>query len=220
MKARRADFLTSASDPRGFPPPELPEIAFAGRSNVGKSSLINAVVGVPGLARTSRTPGRTRLINWFRVEPPRGRPLALVDLPGYGYARVSREMRQSWRPLIESYLSARRVLRAVVLLVDARRGGEDEERDLLEYLAEQEISAQVVLTKSDKLGKAQRRPAAMAVRRELGLARDPLLCSATSAEGLDDLWRVMLAHVAGGDRPTSGSDDRSTSGRSDRPGRM
>jgi GTP-binding protein len=196
VKARRADFLTSASEPRGFPAPELPEIAFAGRSNVGKSSLINAVVGAPGLARTSRTPGRTRLINWFRVEPPRGAPLALVDLPGYGYAKVSRELRQAWRPLVESYLTGRPALRAVVLLVDARRGGEEEERDLLEYLAEQGIAAQVVLTKSDKLGKSQRRPAAAAVRRELGLARDPLLCSATSAEGLDDLWRFMLARAA------------------------
>jgi GTP-binding protein len=208
MKARRAEFLTSASEPRGFPRPELPEFAFAGRSNVGKSSLLNAVVGVPGLARTSRTPGRTRLINWFRVEPAKGPPLALVDLPGYGYARVPRDMRQSWRPLVESYLDGRDVLRAVVLLVDARRGGEDEECELIEYLGNLEVPVQVVLTKSDKLPKARRRPAASAVRRELGLAREPLLCSATTAEGLDQLWRFLLAH-AGASSGTDAEGQRS-----------
>jgi GTP-binding protein len=192
MKARRAEFLTSATEPRGFPRAELPEVAFAGRSNVGKSSLINALVGVPGLARTSRTPGRTRLLNWFRVEPVKGPPLALVDLPGYGYAKVSRDMRDSWRPLVESYLSGRDALRAVVLLVDARRGGEEEERDLLEYLAAQDVPVQVVLTKADKLAKSRRRPAAAAVRRDLALAREPLACSATTADGLDALWRFLL----------------------------
>lgn len=192
MKARRAEFLTSASGPEGFPRPGLPEIAFAGRSNVGKSSLINALVGVPGLARTSRTPGRTRLLNWFRVEPVKGPPLALVDLPGYGYAKVSREMRDSWRPLVESYLVGRDALRGVVLLVDARRGGEEEERELLEYLAAQDVPVQVVLTKADKLAKSRRRPAADAVRRELGLAREPLACSATTADGLDALWRFLV----------------------------
>ncbi len=199
VKARRAEFMTSATEPRGFPRPELPEVAFAGRSNVGKSSLLNALVGVPGLARTSRTPGRTRLINWFRVEPARGPALALVDLPGYGFANVPREMRRSWQPLVESYLAGRDVLRAVVLLLDARRGGESEERELLDYLAEHDIPVQVVLTKSDKLAKAARRPAAAAVRRQLGLARDPLLCSATSADGLDPLWRFLLERAAAAD---------------------
>jgi len=207
VKARRADFIISASDARGFPRPELPEFAFAGRSNVGKSSLINAAVGVPGLARTSRTPGRTRLINWFRVEPSKGPPIALVDLPGYGYAKVARDLRQGWRTLVESYLAGRDVLRAVVLLVDARRGGEEEERELLEYLAGLGVPVQVVLTKADKLPKAHRRPAAAAVRRELGLARDPLLCSATTADGLDQLWRFMLEH-AGAPRDRSVVDTR------------
>jgi GTP-binding protein len=196
MKARRAEFITSASDKSGFPRAELPELAFAGRSNVGKSSLLNTVVGVPGLARTSRTPGRTRLINWFRVEPVKGPPLALVDLPGYGYAKVPVDMRRSWQPLIETYLGGRDVLRAVVLLIDARRGGEREEEELLEYLAELAIPVQVVLTKADKLSKSQRRPAAAAVRRDLRLPSEPIVCSAATADGLDRIWRFMLERAA------------------------
>jgi GTP-binding protein len=184
--------MVSASDPRGFPRPDLPELAFAGRSNVGKSSLLNALVGVPALARTSNTPGRTRLVNWFRVEPPHGKPLAFVDLPGYGYARVSKSERAAWRPLVEAYLGRREVLRAVLLLVDARRGAEGEEQELLEYLAGAQVPAQVVLTKVDKLAKAKRKPAAAAVRRELGLPRVPLLVSIQEPESLADLWRFLM----------------------------
>jgi len=192
MRARRAEFVISASDPRGFPRPELPELAFAGRSNVGKSSLLNALVGVPGLARTSNTPGRTRLVNWFRVEPPQGTPVAFVDLPGYGYAKVSKTERAAWRPLVEAYLERRAVLRAVLVLVDARRGGEEEEKDLLDFLAAADIPARVVLTKADKLPKAKRKPAAAEVRRALGLAREPLLASIQEPDTLADLWRFIM----------------------------
>src|SRR5687767_1413000 len=109
-----ARFVTSAAKSDQFPPPNLPELAVVGRSNVGKSSLINALTGQDGLARTSRTPGRTRLVNWFEVDGA----FHLVDLPGYGYAEVSRDMRESWRPLIESYLSDRKTLAGVLLLID------------------------------------------------------------------------------------------------------
>src|SRR3954447_9146724 len=118
MRPRSARFVISASRPEEFPTGDLPEVAFAGRSNVGKSSLINTLPGVDGLARTSRTPGRTRLLNWFRVEPLKGGALHFVDLPGYGYAAVDRGLRASWRPLMESYLTDRPALRAVVLLID------------------------------------------------------------------------------------------------------
>jgi len=196
MRAKRAEFMTSATRPGGYPPEQLPEVAFAGRSNVGKSSLINRLVGVSKLARTSRTPGRTRLLNWFRVEPPSGAPLAFVDLPGYGYAKVSRSERDAWRPMVESYLTGRSVLRAVTVLVDARRGAGPEEADLLAWLDEAGIAPITVLTKADKLAKSKRKPAALALQRELGLARPPILFSATSGDGVDPLWRSItkMAH--------------------------
>jgi GTP-binding protein len=194
MKPRNARFVTSAADPAGFPVPTLPEIAIAGRSNVGKSSLINTLVGKPGLARTSRTPGRTRLLNWFAVDGQP--PFQLVDLPGYGYASVTRETRAAWLPLIEGYLAERDVLRGVVLLVDARRGVEAEEEDFVAWLAERPVTTIVVLTKADKLPKNQRPLAAAAAKKALGLRREPLLVSATDNLGLDELWRAIRAALA------------------------
>jgi GTP-binding protein len=193
MKPRAARFVISAADPEGFPPQTLPEIAISGRSNVGKSSLINAVTGQPGLARTSRTPGRTRLLNWFAID---GQPaFHMVDLPGYGYAAVARETRASWLPLIEGYLADRKVLRGVVVLIDARRGPEAEEEDFIAWLAERPVATIVALTKADKLSKSQRPLAAAAARRALGLRREPLLVSATTNDGLDDLWRAIRTAV-------------------------
>ncbi|HUQ04682.1 MAG TPA: ribosome biogenesis GTP-binding protein YihA/YsxC [Kofleriaceae bacterium] len=199
MRPRSAKFIISAAAPKDFPAPDaaMPEVAIAGRSNVGKSSLINALCG-SDLARTSRTPGRTRLVNWFRVDPAKGGPLALVDLPGYGYAQVDKSMRESWRPLIESYLDQRSVLKAVVLLVDIRRGVENEELDFAPWLLARNITVIPVLTKADKLGKAQRQPIAAKLQKELGkgpaLTR-PILFSAHENLGLDDLWRAILKAV-------------------------
>ncbi len=195
-RVRKATFVASAAAPKDFPRPELVEIAFAGRSNVGKSSLINTLVGVDGLARTSRTPGRTQLLNWFRVEPASGAPIAFVDLPGYGYAKVPVAMQASWQGLIESYLGDRPVLAAVVLLIDVRRGVEPEEIDLAAWLAERDIARIVVVTKVDKVSKHQREPVLAAVKRALALPRPPIGFSAETGDGVDELWRAIQKAAA------------------------
>jgi GTP-binding protein len=182
-----AKFITSAAKPADFPPGRLPELAVVGRSNVGKSSLINALVGQQGLARTSRTPGRTRLLNWFEVD---GR-FNLVDLPGYGYAAVDRDMRAGWQPLIEEYLSRRDVLAGVLLLIDVRRGPEEEELDFVPWLEEKKIPIVVALTKADKLPKNKRMLEVAKAKKTLGLKRDPFAVSAQDGEGLDPLWRAL-----------------------------
>jgi GTP-binding protein len=188
MNKVSARFVISAAEPSGFPPPSLPEIAVVGRSNVGKSSLINTLVGHPGLARTSRTPGRTRLVNWFAIDER----FHLVDLPGYGYAEVSRATREGWRPLIEGYLAERTSLAGVLLLIDIRRGVADEEQDFVPWLAEREMPVIVALTKADKLAKNKRALEVARARRDLGLRREPLAVSTTSNEGIAALWRAVV----------------------------
>jgi GTP-binding protein len=186
-----AQFVTSAAAPSDFPKGSLPELAVVGRSNVGKSSLINALVSQDGLARTSRTPGRTRLVNWFEVD----HKFHLVDLPGYGYAAVKRDLKESWRPLIETYLDKRDVLAGVLLLIDIRRGVQDEELDFIPWLAQREVPVVVALTKADKLPKNKRTLEVMKAKKELALKRDPIAVSAQSAEGMDAMWRAMLKIV-------------------------
>lgn len=189
-----AKFVTSASKPSEFPAPRLPELAVVGRSNVGKSSLINALVG-DDLARTSRTPGRTRLLNWFEVT---GKPsFSLVDLPGFGYAAVSADMREGWRPLIESYLSTRTTLAGVLLLVDVRRGPQEEELDFVPWLENRGTPIIVAITKSDKLPKAKRMLEVTKAKKILSLRREPIAVSAQSREGIDELWRAIAKTAAG-----------------------
>ncbi len=146
--AQEARFVAGAAEPAALPPETLPEIAFAGRSNVGKSSLVNALTGRRVLARISNTPGRTRQINFFDL----GGALMLVDLPGYGYAEASKVAVKRWTGLVRRYLQSRAVLRRVCLLIDARHGIKDIDRPLLDMLDRAGISYQVVLTKIDKLG--------------------------------------------------------------------
>jgi GTP-binding protein len=187
-----ARFVISAASPSDFPPPSLPEVAVVGRSNVGKSSLINALVGQPGLARTSRTPGRTRLANWFAIDER----FHLVDLPGYGYAAVSAATRDSWRPLIEGYLAERTSLAGVLLLIDIRRGVQDEELDFVPWLAQRETPVVVALTKADKLPKNKRMLEVTRARQALGLSRDPLAVSVLSSDGVAPVWRAVTQLAA------------------------
>jgi GTP-binding protein len=187
-----ARFLGAAATPGGGPPPGPPEVAIAGRSNVGKSSLINCLTRRRGLARTSATPGRTRQLNFFLVNDC----LALVDLPGYGWATGPEAERRAWGPLVETYLHERPTLRGVVVLVDARRGIEAEEEDLLAYLAALPQPAVVVATKLDKLAQAEARRTLAAVRTRLADGVPLIGFSARSGEGRAPLWRIIDAWVA------------------------
>jgi len=149
MKIKTAEFVTSATEPSQYPPALLPEIAFAGRSNVGKSSLINTLVNRKRLVKTSSTPGRTQLINFFDINQQMG----FVDLPGFGYARVPRAVKKKWGPMIETYLSGRETLKGVVVIMDIRRIPGQEELNLLGWLDHYSITGISVLTKTDKLSK-------------------------------------------------------------------
>jgi GTP-binding protein len=169
---------------------------------VGKSSLLNALLARKNLVRIGSTPGTTRQLNWFRARAADGLELIFVDLPGYGFAKRAKHEKSRWGPLIEGYLSNRVTLRAVVLLVDARRGAESEERDLLDYLrtagaktARGPVSIIVVATKIDKLAGTKRKPAIERISRQLGLYAYEF--SSTSGEGREDLWRALRQAVIG-----------------------
>ena len=189
MMITSAEFVTSAVRPGQYPVPDLPEFAFAGRSNVGKSSLINTMVSRRKLVQTSSTPGKTRLINFFRVNEA----FAFVDLPGYGYARVSQEERRRWRPMVEQYLSARENLKAVVVILDIRRVPTAEDGQLLRWLDRERIPTVLVVTKADKLSKtAQKKQLNVIVE---AIAADPddiILFSAVSRQGRDALWKTLV----------------------------
>lgn len=188
LPPRRAEFVAGAARLDRLPPPSLPEIAFAGRSNVGKSALLNRLLGRRGLARVSKTPGRTQQINFFAVD----QRLLLVDLPGYGFARVPLAVKAQWRGLVEGYLTGRRTLCGVVVLVDVRRGIQDDDAQLMDFLAAHGIAMLPVVTKVDKLarGPRLRRIAEIAAQRS-GTA--PIPFSAVSGEGVEPLWSTIDA---------------------------
>lgn len=187
---RHLEYLGPMATRDGWRPENnLPEIAFAGRSNVGKSSLLNRLMRRKAFARVSSTPGRTREIHFFNVN----QQFVLADLPGYGYARISKARKAEWRPLIEGYLAGSPALRGVVLLLDVRHDPTDDDRTMLDFLADLGVPTIVAATKVDKLRTAEVEPRATALSDSVGLDRDQIvLFSATSGRGRDELAAALM----------------------------
>ncbi len=191
-EVRSVAFVKSAVHPPDFPDLGVPEIAIAGRSNVGKSSLINKLVNRRGLARVSNTPGRTQLLNFFLVNDA----FTICDLPGYGYAKVPEAVRRQWGPMVERYLAEREALRAMLLLVDVRREPGEWEAQLIGWLTANGIALVPVITKVDKLPKSKRKLAIARVAEQLGMnPRRVVGWSAISGEGLPELWRAVRRYT-------------------------
>ena len=182
----KAEFVTSAVRPEQFPAPELPEIAFLGRSNVGKSSLLNCLVGRDRLAFTSARPGCTQVINFYRVEDR----YVFVDLPGYGYARVPAAVTQKWKRMIEQYLLERQLLAVCFLILDARRGWMEKDLELKQWLEFHNRRYLVIATKTDKLKTQRDQQHGMAAVRD-GLDSQPLPFSAVTCRGVREIWQAI-----------------------------
>ncbi len=188
MIIKSAEFIKSAVKPSHYPPAALPEIAFAGRSNVGKSSLINTLLNRKRLVKTSATPGRTQLLNFFEVN----KAFSFVDLPGYGYAKVPASVKKSWGTMIETYLSTRETLKGVVLIMDVRRIPELHELNLIDWLNHFGLQSILILTKADKLSKTKQIKQHLSIAKALFVDKNELiLFSAKSRQGRDAVWDAI-----------------------------
>lgn len=197
MLITSAQFITSAAKTSQYPEPSFPEVAFAGRSNVGKSSLLNVLVNRKNLVKTSKTPGRTQLINFFLIN----RLVYLVDLPGYGYAKVPEAVKRTWGPMIESYLSERKTLVSVVLIMDIRRLPQEHEFNFMDWLAGQHLPCIPVLTKTDKLSKTRQMKQRFSVAKLLGMDSDQfILFSAKNRSGITEVWQAIEQYLKDGER--------------------
>jgi GTP-binding protein len=199
-RIRRAEIVATAARASQLPPPdpEWHEVALLGRSNVGKSSLLNKLVRRKQLARTSSTPGKTRLIHVYEVDLGSFQ-VRLVDLPGYGYAKVARSERNSWQPMIEDYLARRESLRAAVLLQDLRRDVSQDESLLLDWLDEQTVPSLVAITKTDKLKPMRRAKRLRELKAQLPIAPGWVVpTSAETGDGIDALWRAIRTRIEDG----------------------
>lgn len=188
MIIKSAEFVKSAVKPSQYTSAAFPEIAFSGRSNVGKSSLINTLVNRKHLVKTSSTPGRTQLINFFIIN----KTISFVDLPGFGYAKVPASVRKSWGPMIETYLTTRNTLKGVVLIMDIRRIPGMQELNFIEWFHYYNIPSILILTKSDKLSKIKQKNQHLAIARALSVNQEELiLFSAKSRMGKGGVWKAI-----------------------------
>ena len=189
MKVTSAEFTTSATNPSQYPEGLIPEIAFAGRSNVGKSSLINVLINRKRLARTSAAPGKTRLINFFKIN----NQLFFVDLPGYGFAKVPLSVKKSWGPMVEKYLKERQNLRLVIVILDVRRDPSEEDFSLVHWLDYYGVNFLFVLTKTDKLSKNQIKTRLQKISKYFSEAGydEIVLFSARTGYGKEAVWKKI-----------------------------
>lgn len=192
-----ARFLKSASEPSGFLRPDEPEVAFVGRSNSGKSSAINAITGVRKLARVSKTPGRTQLINFFEA----GSGRRIVDLPGYGFAKVAPEVRKRWRSLLDGYLRDRPNLRGLVVTIDIRRGVTELDRTMLDWAEALGLSTLLLLTKADKVSRNEAAKQRRRVTAEVPAAAGVIVFSAQTGQGVDEARARLEEWFAGAPDP-------------------
>lgn len=199
LKIVEADFLTTAVRAEDYPTDGELEAAVVGRSNVGKSSMINALTGRRKLARTSKTPGRTRALNFYRVELEADgsrRRLRLVDLPGYGFAKVSKAEHQRWEQMVSSYLHQREQLKAVIGLVDAEVGATSADQQMVRYIHSTGRPVLILATKMDKVAKAKIKPKLLEVSRRLDLPLEQIFAfSAVTHAGVEGVWRALLARL-------------------------
>ncbi len=188
MIIKSAKFIKSAAKSSQYPPAVLPEIAFAGRSNVGKSSLINILVNRKHLVKTSSTPGRTQLINFFVINET----FSFVDFPGYGYARVPKSVKKNWGPMIETYFSTRETLKGVVFIMDIRRMPDQKELNLIDWFNYFNIYSILILTKADKLSKTKQINQHLSIAKALSVDKKELiLFSAKSRQGKNAVWHAI-----------------------------
>ncbi|MGD0020715.1 MAG: ribosome biogenesis GTP-binding protein YihA/YsxC [Smithellaceae bacterium] len=193
MKITKAEFVKSAVWPPQYPPATLPEIAFVGRSNVGKSSLVNTLVGRKNLAKTSNTPGRTQLINFFTINEK----ISFVDLPGYGFAKVSQSVKKNWGEMVEAYLKERQSLTLVVFILDIRRDPSEDDLSLRDWLTHYRIPYLYILTKTDKIPYSQTLRRRHAIERNLQVSAGikTILFSAKTQKGKEEIWQSLEDHL-------------------------
>lgn len=193
MKIHSTEFIKSAVESKDYPDTGLPEIAFVGKSNVGKSSLINKLLNRKSLAKTSSTPGKTRLINFFLITA--ASPLVFVDLPGYGYAKVSKKERESWGPMMKRYFSKREQLKCVVFLQDLRRDQSESDKVLMEFFRDNNIPVILVYTKADKLSGNKRSNMARLMTKNAPDEKAPIFFSSLKGFGVEDLWDAIIGQI-------------------------